>query len=223
MLLGPESLNLAARATRSLARRTFHLSYQLDAAWVRRQVRQAAGAEALRVGSYTHPWELSALYKLAATCPPGCQALEIGSHLGVSACYIAAGLQRVGGRLVCVDTWQNDAMGGDDRRDTFAEFLKNTALLADRITPVRKNSRDIVDADVPGPFAFGFIDGDHSYDATRSDLDVVASRMEPGAMLAFHDSLNATGVGRVVGEALASGSWVLSGQLVSLTWLRKVA
>jgi predicted O-methyltransferase YrrM len=176
---------------------------------------------AIRIRCYTHPWELSTLYKLAATCPQGARVVEIGSHLGASACYLAAGLRRVSGHLVCVDTWQNDAMP-DTQEDTFPAFRANTAGVAGSITPVRKNSRHLGDADLPGSYDLGFIDGDHSYDGVWADFRAVGPTVRPGGILAFHDSLNAVGVGRVIGQALATGEWVLAGQVMSLTWLRKI-
>jgi predicted O-methyltransferase YrrM len=221
LLLGPDRLAPSARLARSVSQRLFRFAHTLDAWWVRRMVRRAAGPGAVRVRTYTHPWELSALYKLAATCLPGGAAVEIGSHLGASACYLAAGLRRVGGTLVCIDTWRNDAMP-DEPADTFDEFRANTAGVAGLITPVRKNSRQLVDSDLPGRYVLGFIDGDHSYAGARADFLALAPRIEPKGVLAFHDSLNVPGVGRVIGEALVGGEWVLAGQVLSLTWLRKL-
>ena len=121
MLIGSQDLSLAPRALRSLSRHMYLFAHRVDAWWVRYLVRGAAGPGATRIQSYTHPWELSTLFKLAAACPPGARAVEIGSHLGASACYLAAGLRLVGGHLICVDTWQNDAMD-DTPEDTFRAF-----------------------------------------------------------------------------------------------------
>ena len=49
------------------------------------------------------------LYILASKLKRPCTAVEIGSFLGSSACFIALGLSK-NGRLYCVDTWLNDAM-----------------------------------------------------------------------------------------------------------------
>jgi predicted O-methyltransferase YrrM len=178
------------------------------------------GAPACRVQSYTSEAELAALMRLAALVPPGGVALEIGSYLGASARYLAAGLARKGGRLYCVDTWQNETMP-EGTRDTFAEFKRNVGPLERLIVPVRKRSSELTRADVPEPLSLVFIDGDHSYEATRNDFEIIRPMLRPDATVAFHDTNTFEGVSRVVGEALATGEWALYGQVWCLTWLRR--
>jgi hypothetical protein len=109
----------------------------------------------------------------------------------------------------------------DSPEDTFPSFTSNTALVIRCITPLRKNSRELHEADLPGCFDLGFLDGDHSYEGALADFQAVGPRIIPGGILAFHDGVNSVGVGRVIGQALATGDWVLAGQVLSLTWLRK--
>jgi predicted O-methyltransferase YrrM len=192
----------------------------LEAMRVERAMRVRGLAHASRIPSWTGPAELRALHDLAAAAPPNATVLEIGSYLGASSCYLAAGLAAGGGRLICVDTWNNETMP-DGERDTFAEFTRNTRAVADRITTVRKRSDDLRDGDVPRPIHLAFIDGDHGYDAVRRDFDIVTSWLAPGGVIAFHDfgDANFIGVTRVVGEALASGSWVQRGFVRTLAWI----
>jgi hypothetical protein len=93
--------------------------------------------------------------------------------------------------------------------------------VADAIRTVRKNSADLTDLDLPSSVDLGFIDGDHSYAGAVTDYRALAPRVKPGGVLAFHDSVGVTGVCRVIGEALVTGEWVLAGQILSLTWLKK--
>lgn len=174
------------------------------------------------VVTYTSGGELQALYDLASRCPRGSVALEIGSHLGASALALAGGLARVDGRLVCVDTWDNRTMP-EGTRDTFAEFQHNTRAFATRITAVRKPSTELDEGDLPGPIALVFLDGDHSYDATRADFDRTAPWLAPGGTVAFHDFGTSyfPGVTRVVGEALASGEWIMTGLVERLACLQR--
>ena len=66
------------------------------------------------------------LMSLARKCSGGVY-VEIGSYIGASACFIAAGMKEsAGSKLYCIDTWQNEGMA-EGKRDTFAEFKKNTA------------------------------------------------------------------------------------------------
>jgi len=175
------------------------------------------------ISSWTGPSELRALHDLAAAAPPNAAALEIGSYLGASTCYLAAGLARGGGRLICVDTWNNETMP-EGERDTFAEFTRNTRVVADHVTVVRKRSERLDDGDIPTPIHLAFIDGDHGYEAVRRDFDIVAARLAPNGVVAFHDFGDASfpGVTRVVGEALASGRWVQRGFLRTLVWITPV-
>src|SRR5262252_8804495 len=93
---------------------------------LQRALRSAGVPAASRIFSFTQPPELEVLFQLANRCPMGAKALEIGSHLGASSCYLAAGLKPREGVLFCVDTWNNETMP-DGIKDTFAEFSANTS------------------------------------------------------------------------------------------------
>ena len=192
----------------------------LDRHLFEQRLRQLGLAHASRIPSWTGAAELRVLHDLAAAAPPNASVLEIGSYLGASSCYLAAGLAERNGRLFCVDTWQNETMP-DGERDTFAEFSENVRPVANRIMTVRKRSEDLVTSDVPGPVHLAFIDGDHGYDAVRRDFEIVAGMIAPGGIIAFHDfgDPQFPGVTRVVGEALASGNWIQRGFVRTLVWI----
>jgi predicted O-methyltransferase YrrM len=180
------------------------------------------GLRTSRIGTYTTLDELCALYDLARSCPPNSAALEIGSYLGASTCFLAKGLGRNGGRLYCVDTWNNETMPGGGR-DTFAEFVRNTRNLAGTLRAVRKRSSELSVGDISQPIALAFLDGDHSYEATRADFERVAPWIDHGGRVAFHDCSHFfPGVTRVVGRALESGQWKLGGFRDSLCWVQKL-
>jgi len=166
--------------------------------------------------------ELRELYRLATSCPPGATAVEIGSYLGASTIYLAAGLKQVHGRLVCVDTWNNQAMS-EGERDTFEEFKRNISRLRDRIVPVRKRSEELTQQDVGAEVDFVFIDGDHSYEAVHQDFECILPLLTARALVAFHDSTydRFPGVSRFIGETLASGQWFIAGNVGSLTYIRR--
>jgi len=175
---------------------------------------------ALEIPTWTREDELCALHDLACACPDGASALEIGAYLGASSCVIAAGLAGRGGHLFCVDTWQNETMP-EGVRDTFSIFQRNTAPFASMITPLRKRSDQLSAAEVRRPLDLAFIDGDHAYEAVASDFDTIEPWMARDGVIVFHDvgAIEHTGVGRVVGAALASGGWTLGGLVRSLAWL----
>jgi predicted O-methyltransferase YrrM len=175
----------------------------------------------MRVFSHSSPAERLALFHMARLLPPGARALEIGSYLGSSALFICAGLEHGGGHLICVDTWMNHTM--PEARDTYEEFKSNTRPYEHMITPVRKLSQEVTEADIGGPLDFAFIDGDHSEVTARTDFQLVAPWLKTGGLLAFHDlHTGAPGVHVVVGEAAASGTWQLERLVDSLGILRRV-
>lgn len=139
------------------------------------------------------------LLELAAANKTG-NFVEIGSYLGASSCFIAAGIKRAGGasKLYCVDAWHNDSMT-EGRRDTFAEFLKNTSKYKEIIMPLR-NTSEAASKIFNDKINFLFIDGDHSYEAVKDDIDFWLPKLNSGAAVVFHDYGWAEGVKRVVNE-----------------------
>lgn len=187
----------------------------------KKRLQVASIPSADEIFTYTNRRELRALYNLASTRSQGAIALEIGSHLGASSCYIAAGLAQVNGHLFCVDTWHNETMP-EGEQDTFTDFQKNTEGVKRQITPLRKRSDEISNQDVKIPINFVFIDGDHSYESVKSDFDLVQPWLAKDGIIAFHDFSNPDyeGVTRVIGEALTSGNWMIAGYVDTLVWIK---
>jgi predicted O-methyltransferase YrrM len=135
----------------------------------------------------------------------GARVLEIGSYLGASTGFLAAGLQSPDDRVLCVDTWANDAMT-EGKRDTMAAFLANTAHSAGRIVPIRGWSTDPAvmarAAELAPRLDLLFIDGDHSYEGALADWRAYSPLLAPGAIVAMHDIGWAEGVERVVAEEI---------------------
>lgn len=203
-------------------KKVMDLSYRLrELKWDER-LTEAGVLEAKQIFTYTSCRELRELYELAVSCPPSAVVLEIGSHLGASSCYIAAGLKKVNGHLFCVDTWQNQTMP-EGQQDTFKIFQKNTRALSPWITPIVKKSNKLDRSDVKTPLSLVFIDGDHSYTAVKQDFECVRDWLGEEGVIAFHDFGNShfEGVTRVVGEAIASGEWMIAGQVETLVWLKR--
>jgi len=138
------------------------------------------------------------LYGLSRSLVANATIVEIGSYLGASSCFLAAAAKETGAHLYCVDTWQNDAMS-EGSRDTFDEFLENTRSLKGWITPLRGRSTEVASI-FSKPIDLLFIDGDHSYEAVRSDLDVWLPKVKDGGVVVFHDYGWAAGVRQAVWE-----------------------
>ena len=209
------------RVSRRLSKDLARVSASIEHWAIRRAVIMKAGPEAPHIFSYTQPAELCALYTLGYRCPQDAAAVEIGAHIGASACFLASGLSARGGHLFSVDTWLNHAMP-DGNHDTFEAFRYNTRFLKNHITAVRKRSGDLEAADLRVPLALAFIDGDHSYAAVRTDFAQVAQWMAPFGVIAFHDaSSRFPGVTQVIGEALESGDWLIGGRVQTLFWIKR--
>ena len=173
---------------------------------------------AARVFTQLTAQECLSLVKLASKAPPGV-LVEIGSYLGASTAFLSEGSRRRNepASLYCVDTWMNDAMT-EGSRDTYAEFLRNTASYADVRVPVRGRS-DIVGRDFNHPISLLFLDGDHSYRAVRLDLQVWLPKVVPGGIVILHDVGWAEGVQRVTDEfirPIAVSEW----RLPNMYWAR---
>ncbi len=127
---------------------------------------------------------------------------EIGSYIGASACCFGAALHdQDGGTILCIDTWNNDAMS-EGNRNTHAEFTQNTAPYAHLIVQVRGFSTEVRDkvASHWNYLDLLFIDGDHSYSGVKADWDAYQSLLRPGSIVVFHDCGWAEGVQRVIQE-----------------------
>lgn len=151
------------------------------------------------IKSHLSAKERVALYDLAKNSKV---ILEIGSYIGASACCFGASMKRFGGgRVFCIDTWNNNAMT-EGSRDTYAEFISNTVLFAKFIIPVRGLSTDVIKevAEQVDHFDMLFIDGDHSYKGVKADWEAYKHFLRPGSIVVFHDSGWAEGVKRVINE-----------------------
>jgi predicted O-methyltransferase YrrM len=207
-------LDLAKRAVHGVHRR-------LNGSFIKLSLRQRGLAGAYKIPTFTAREELEALFELAHDCPPDAHALEVGSYLGASTCFLAAGLRGMNASLVCIDTWQNETMP-DGVRDTFSIFEKNIAAVRNQLTIIRKSSGEVTALDLGDrKFDIIFLDGDHSYKQTRADFDLVSDLVTPDGVLAFHDSQFFEGVSRVIGEALASGRWQIAGNVGNLFWIKR--
>ncbi len=214
--------NFSYRASHHLIWRAEQLLVDFQSSSINRELSKLSCLSKKHISTHMTARELNTLYMLAKELGESAKALEIGSYLGASSCYIAAALASKDGHLFCVDTWENQTMP-EGEKDTLNEFKNNTKAVADRITTIRKNSQELVPSDfLESPLSLVFIDGDHSYQGAKNDYEKANSWIVGGGILAFHDCICFEGVARTIGEALATGNWKFGGQVDNLLWLRKV-
>lgn len=110
------------------------------------------------------------------------QGVELGTSLGISASYEAAGMQLNGdGRLT---TLEGAAAVAERARRNFEQLG-----LADRIEVVVGRFQDTLDPVLArvGPVDYAFVDGHHDRDATIAYFEQLAPHLAPEALLVFDD------------------------------------
>lgn len=143
-------------------------------------------AELFAVSGYLSPVEGKFLTWLARRAPRNGLVLEVGSYQGRSSGFLAHGLGN-GAKLVCVDTWKNDAMPYDEKSDVMGLFLDNMRRFAGKYEIYRGTSFEVARS-WDRPIDILFIDGDHSYEGCASDLKAWLPFVRPGGWVALHDA-----------------------------------
>jgi predicted O-methyltransferase YrrM len=143
------------------------------------------------------------LFKLAETWPVEGDTIEIGSFKGRSTCFLGSGCRRGGkGKVIAVDHFkgspEHQKGGHEETREiviegsTFGVFQNNINFfqLGDTVTPLSGSSEQVSNA-YDGHARMLFIDGDHSYESTRSDYAAWGPRVQKHGVICFHDYQNA--------------------------------
>lgn len=161
--------------------------------------------------------EKHTLLKLARGVPRGGVAVEIGSYLGASSCFLAMGLRKKSGKLYCIDTWNNDSMT-EGQRDTYLEFCNNTSPYKDVIIPLRGRS-EAIGTEFTEEISLIFFDGNHSYEAVSRDFFTWLPKLNDRAIVVFHDCGWAEGVQRLIAEDIRprADRWR---QIANMAWGR---
>jgi predicted O-methyltransferase YrrM len=149
------------------------------------------------IPTYTTSDELLTIYNLAKSLSKKSVLLEVGSYLGASSLMIAKGIKK-SSKLICVDTWQNDAMS-EGKWDSYKIFLSNIRPVKDRIETVQSTSIEASNK-INEHLDMIFIDGDHSYEAVKNDVSNWFPKLKSGGIIVMHDIGWATGVQKVVEE-----------------------
>jgi glycosyltransferase involved in cell wall biosynthesis len=168
------------------------------------------------VEGFLHPQEGFALYHLAKYGPARGAIVEIGSLFGRSTCWLAAGTRETRReKVVAVDHFRGSAEHQKDQPHCVAALAQTGTTLPSFLANLQKrNLRDWVDVRVAdsvhvgatwqGPIRLLFIDGDHSYEATRADVETWSKHVVPGGIIAFHDVEVWPGVTQMYREFTAS-------------------
>src|SRR3989344_3407843 len=142
------------------------------------------------------------LYDLARRCPRNSCIVEIGSWEGKSTVYISNGSKAGNGaRVFSVDPHTGPEQKAHGEIWTYDVFMKNIpgGGAGELVTPIVKSSEDAA-KDFNEPVGFIFIDGDHTYNAVKTDFEKWYPRVIDGGIIAFHDSIKYDGPRRLLSE-----------------------
>jgi glycosyltransferase involved in cell wall biosynthesis len=187
------------------------------------------------VAGFLHPIEGFTLYWLAAHWPVDGATVEIGSFKGRSTCWLAAGCQERGrGKVTAVDhfTGSPEHQPGGTHADpdiaragsTFGVFRQNLQRfqLQDWVVPRVGRSEDAI-LGWNERIRLLFIDGDHSYQATRKDFELWSPSVGRFGLVAFHDVNVSPGVTQFYNELIAQrGEWRPVGMSHSVGLVQRV-
>lgn len=160
--------------------------------------------------------ECLALHYWAQKVPAGGHILEVGSWKGKSAYCLAKGCRK-DVELTLVDPL--DGRGESSSQFTYQQHMNGSLLeqLERNLSSVRRSRRIRIfrgtTADLPATtqsIHLLFLDGDHSEQGVRKDLQNLLPFLRPGALLLFHDcapwSISA-------GPRIVAGEWVRHGMM----------
>ena len=167
------------------------------------------------VEGYLEPAEGYALYLLAYAGYGQGRIVEIGSFLGRSTCWLALGSLRAGReKVAAVDhhLGSPEHQAGAKHKckvlvkqgTTFHAFMENLQKLGveEHVEPVRSESVAAAEA-WSEPIRLLFIDGNHSYEASKNDFEAWSRFLVPGGYVGFHDIGTWPGVTGYYEEMLA--------------------
>lgn len=147
---------------------------------------------AIQSRSAVRPIEGARLSYLAAQVPHKGVIVELGSHMGKSTAYLAAGVREMNrqARIYCVDLWDLGVNTPNRHHapDVFDVFQCNLESLGlwESIRPI-KSSTALAAIGWCRPIDLLFIDAGHKYEEVSADYYAWSKFVKPGGVIAFHD------------------------------------
>lgn len=184
-----------------------------------------AWENARKVPGHLGEHEARLLGLFAACVPAKGTIVEIGSFKGRSTVMLAKVASHYGlGSVVAIDAHNSPILLDHQATATassYPEFLNSikAAGVFSNVEPQVAYSAQVA-ATWTRPIRLLWIDGDHSYEGAKQDLDGFLPHLVPSGVLAFHDALNAfPGPIRVfVKDVLGSDRFGPAGFVQSIAW-----
>jgi len=136
------------------------------------------------------PFDIKALEQLLESFGDNTNlnCLEIGSWYGAGSTQIIAKYSK---SLICIDHWMGNSNGEHSEilksNNVFNRFEQNVSKFGDVVIPMKGDSSIVLETLKYGQFDFIFIDADHRYAATLSDIQKTKKLLKPGGILCGHD------------------------------------
>lgn len=154
-----------------------------------------------------------ALYKyMVDKFPDGSRFVEVGSWKGKSAAFMGVEIINSGKdiKLDCVDIWidvdePHVQITGDD---LYAAFIKNTEPVKSVVSSVRSDSREAAKQFEDASLDFVFLDGDHSYDGLKADIEAWLPKMKPNnSIFGGHDYAWTPHIQKLLNDMFGEGNY----------------
>ncbi|MEM1165672.1 MAG: class I SAM-dependent methyltransferase [Planctomycetota bacterium] len=154
--------------------------------------------------------------------------VEIGSFRGKSTVILALGSTDVNGHVTAIDPHIRTAASGTDYGPADLEAFHGTVdrwAVGDRIEHLTVRSEDARPRwSADRPIDLLWIDGDHTYEGVRRDLDDWRELVGPSGIIACHDFTHCEGVRRAWEETVRSATerWTEGRAVRSIVWATRV-
>lgn len=146
--------------------------------------------------------------------PSGSHFVELGSWKGMSAAFMGVEIINSGKEIKfdCIDIWADEGYLEDGTQDLFGmdlmnKFLENVKPVSHALNAIRSDSVAAA-ANYPDKSVdFVFIDGDHSYEGCKRDIEAWLPKVKDGGILSGHDYAWCEAVRNAVRDTIGEGSF----------------
>jgi len=186
-----------------------------------------------KIKGWVHAADGYLLYRLARDADGTGAIVEIGSWMGLSTAWLAAGSKAAGREPVhAVDVFDGGAMLQDqavvkDEGTTYHHFVEHLEAegLFDHVRPVVAESAAAARAWAGGAIRLLFIDGDHRYESVKQDFELWSPHVAIGGYVVFDDATeHYPGVVQWTDEVRADAAhWHYQQRTASTETFRKIA
>jgi predicted O-methyltransferase YrrM len=111
--------------------------------------------------------------------------VELGTNRGCSAIATGRLLQRWGGRLACIDTWETEHHGASVTSEQFWQSVRMAGL--DNVISIYRMRIDHAAQQWTEPIDYLYVDADHTIEAVTSDLECWWPHLKVGGLIAGDD------------------------------------